>query len=183
MNYVKDGGGDAVHTCVEMLGRRGGANFLLKCPALCPICLTFLVVHFYTHIYVSMQNLWCESRAWVLLIHEKTRARKSHTTVPLRDGSMIFKNLDFLASPHKYLPQFCRDLGELWFTIHRKWFQQSWALALFFQLRSPLSLKIKEKIIFYKSYFLFICAKRIVLQIIISLSFALSLPLRKFACF
>ena len=23
------GGGDAVHTCVEMLGRRGGANFLL----------------------------------------------------------------------------------------------------------------------------------------------------------
>jgi len=30
-------------------------------------------------------------------------------------------------------------------------------------------IKIKEKIIFYKSYFLFICAKRIVLQIIISL--------------
>ena len=35
----------------------GGANFLLKCHALCPICLTFLIVHFYTHIYVSIQNL------------------------------------------------------------------------------------------------------------------------------
>ena len=51
------GGGDAVHACAEMLGRRGGAIFLLKCHALCPICLTFLVVHFYTHIYVSILNL------------------------------------------------------------------------------------------------------------------------------
>ena len=49
--------GDAVLTCVEMLGRRGGANFVLKCHALCPICLTFLVVHFYTHIYLSILNL------------------------------------------------------------------------------------------------------------------------------
>ncbi len=48
---------EAVHTCAEMLGRRGGANFLLKCHGLCPICLTFLVVHFYTHIYVSILNL------------------------------------------------------------------------------------------------------------------------------
>ena len=52
------GGGDAVRTCVEMLGRRGGANFLLKCHGLCPICLTFFVVHFYTHIYVSILYLW-----------------------------------------------------------------------------------------------------------------------------
>ena len=51
------GGGDTVHTCVEMLGRRGGANFLLKCHALYPICLTFLVVHFFTHIYYIL-NLW-----------------------------------------------------------------------------------------------------------------------------
>ena len=36
---------------------RGGAIFLLKCHALCPICLTFLVVHFYTLIYVSILNL------------------------------------------------------------------------------------------------------------------------------
>jgi len=52
------GRGDAVHTCAEMLGRRGDANILLKCHALCPICLTFLVVHFYTYIYVSILNLW-----------------------------------------------------------------------------------------------------------------------------
>ena len=46
------GGGDAVLTSVEMLGRRGGANFLLKCHTLCPICLTFLVVHFYTYAHL-----------------------------------------------------------------------------------------------------------------------------------
>ena len=51
------GGGDAVRTCVEMLGRRGGANFLLKCHGLCPICLTFLVGHFFTYIY-NILNLW-----------------------------------------------------------------------------------------------------------------------------
>ena len=40
-----------------MLGRWGGANFLLKCHALYPICLTFLVVHFFTHIYYIL-ILW-----------------------------------------------------------------------------------------------------------------------------
>ena len=39
-------------------GEEGGANFLLKCHALCPICLTFLVVHFYMHIYVSLLKIW-----------------------------------------------------------------------------------------------------------------------------
>ena len=35
-----------------------GATFLLKRHVLCPICLTFLVVHFCTHIYVSFLNIW-----------------------------------------------------------------------------------------------------------------------------
>jgi len=40
-------------TCAEMLGRRGGAKFLLQCHAPCPICRTFLI-HFSTHIYISI---------------------------------------------------------------------------------------------------------------------------------
>ena len=32
--------------------------FLLKCHTLCPICLTFLVVHLCGHIYVVNLNLW-----------------------------------------------------------------------------------------------------------------------------
>ena len=39
-------------------GEEGGRKFSSKMPhALCPICLTFLVVHFYTYIYVSILNL------------------------------------------------------------------------------------------------------------------------------
>ena len=58
----------------------GGANFLLKCQALCPICRTYLVVHIYTHIYVSIPNLclhvtkplwlfWRLYSHWVLNVH------------------------------------------------------------------------------------------------------------------
>ena len=39
------------------VGRCWGGGGLLKCHTLCPIWLTFLVVHFYTHIYVSILNL------------------------------------------------------------------------------------------------------------------------------
>ena len=56
-----------------VLPRSGGgerdATFLLKCHALCPICLTFLVVHFYTHIYVSILNLW--AYPWIVMTHKR----------------------------------------------------------------------------------------------------------------
>ena len=47
-----------------MLGRRGGANFLLKCHGLCPICLTFLIVHFFTYIYYIL-NLCSVHTNWM----------------------------------------------------------------------------------------------------------------------
>jgi len=48
-------------------GGEGDATFLLKCHALCPICLTFLVVYFYTHIYVSILNLCAAVSAGAIL--------------------------------------------------------------------------------------------------------------------
>ena len=114
-----------------MLGRRGGANFLLKCHALRPICLTFLVIHFYTYIYVSILNLWrrwchpvalniCPSsmvlpnysgpyfqnqykRWYLLLCHEKTQFN-SPTSVSTKMHFYVFakgKNSTKLSNHHK----------------------------------------------------------------------------------
>ena len=47
-------------------GGEGDTTFLLKCHALCPICLNFLVVHFYTYIYVSILNLWAAPTEWTI---------------------------------------------------------------------------------------------------------------------
>ena len=93
-------------------------NFLLKCHALSPIFLTFLVVHFYMHIYVSILNLWflsyrskifiCYRQLYGLhsvnrMIAQKLRPSRSKMRKNSSRNKKTQADLNFLAMDPKFL--------------------------------------------------------------------------------
>ena len=102
------GRGPAVHTCAEILRRRGGAKFLLKCHALSPICQTFLVIHFYTYIYVSILNIWYWFVTMEVFVEENSRKLLRRMRF---NGSLVVEFLGWRLAKTTFIPFISNQLS------------------------------------------------------------------------
>ena len=112
------------------VGRGGGVHdfFSLKCHALCPICLTFFVVHFSTFIFVSIfilcLKLHMRKNYWynIAFIEVGTSSRRieypspgqlsiNHATQWIDEKSINTGNLNKLFEHNKYsIVRYCYHL-------------------------------------------------------------------------